>query len=370
MKITIDKTAFLQPLDHIHHVVERRNTLPILSNLKIEAKDGQLRMTATDMDMDMVEVASANIAEAGEITTLAHTLHDIVQKLPDGAEVTVETDSQGKQATIRTGRMVFTLPTLPVAEFPTISSEDMPVRFSLKAEDLYSIIRMTKDATSQEESRYYLMGIYFHKTDDDVLRAVATDGHRLALTQAVLPKGAESMPAAIIPRKTYERVFSLLEDSKNEVEIGLSENRIRFAMGAVVISSRLIDGTFPDYERVVPRDNPLKAVVATKEFHAAVDRVSTVASEKSRTVELLFNKDNLTVSAHGQDQASGKEVIATTWSGSEELKIGFNASYLLDIAKLIKGKDMEFAFAEPSNPSLIRDSEDDSTLFVVMPVRV
>ena len=370
MKITMDKDAFLRPLAHLYNVVERRNTLPILSNLMIETKDGQARLAATDMDMDMVELAGASVEADGSMTTLAHTLCDIVRKIPDGAEITIETDAQGKQASIRTARMVFTLPTLPVADFPKISSEDMPVRFSLAANDLQSILHMTKDSTSTEESRYYLMGIYLHKADDNLLRAVATDGHRLALTEVPLPDGAADMPPAIIPRKAYERLISLMEDYGDEVTISVSENRIRFAVGAVVMTSRLIDGTFPDYERVVPRDNQLKAVVSTKEFHDAVDRVSTVASEKSRTVELLFAKDSLTISAHGQDQASGQEVIETTWNGNEDLKIGFNSRYLLDIAGLVKGDNMEFAFAEPSNPSLIRATDDDSSLFVVMPVRV
>lgn len=370
MKITMEKAALLRPLAHLHNVVERRNTLPILSNIMLETKDGQVRMTATDMDMDMVEVAGATIEAEGGITTLAHTLHDIVRKLPDGAEITLETDSQGKQASIRAARSQFTLPLLPVADFPKISSEDMPVKFSLAAADLRAILHMTKDSTSSEESRYYLMGIYLHKTDDGLLRAVATDGHRLALTQIPLPKGAEKMPSAIIPRKAYEQIIKLMEEHSDDVEISVSENRIRFVLGAMVITSRLIDGTFPDYERVVPRDNQLKAVVATKAFHDAVDRVSTVASEKSRTVELLFGKDSLTISAHGQDQASGSEVIETSWSGSEDLKIGFNSRYLMDIAALIKGDSVEFSFAEPSNPSLIRAVDDDSSLFVVMPVRV
>ena len=370
MKMTIDKAGFLRPLTHIYGVVERRNTLPILSNLMIEAKDSQVRLIATDMDMDIVEVAEPNVEQTGEMTTLAHTLCDIVRKLPDGSEITIETTNQGKKVTISTGRMLFTLPTLPPEDFPKISSEKMAVQFKIGAAELRSMVHTTKDSTSQEESRYYLMGIYLHKTDDGLLRAVATDGHRLALTEMPLPDGASNIPAAIIPRKTYDELLRLMENYSDEVEIGLTENRIRFSLGTVVMTSRLIDGNFPDYERVVPRDNQLKAVVSTIAFREAVDRVSTVSSEKSRTVELLFGKEGLTISAHGQDQASGTEVIATTWSGSEDLKIGFNSRYLLDIANLMKGDDMEFAFAEPSNPSLIRPTDDDASLFVVMPVRV
>jgi DNA polymerase-3 subunit beta len=185
-----------------------------------------------------------------------------------------------------------------------------------------------------------------------------------------LPQGAETMPAVIIPRKAYTELFRLMEDYDGDVEVGLSDNRARFSLGQVVMTTKLIDGTFPDYERVVPKDNQRKSVVKVADFSAAVDRVSTISAEKTRTVQLTFSNGGLTISASNtQDQASATETIETNW-GDDDMKIGFNARYLLDITNLIEGDDMEFAFAEPSNPTLIRSPMDDASLFVVMPMRV
>jgi len=369
MKLSIDRAALIKPLGHIQGVVERRNTIPILSNLVIRAEAGQLRLTATDMEMDMVETVSASVSEEGVITTPAHMLYDIVRKLPEGSEISLTADNQG-QAQISAGRSSFRLPTLSVEDFPAISTTEMPVVFQLPAADLKDMIELTRMATSTEESRYYLNGIYFHQSPDRKLRAVATDGHRLALTQMDLPQGAETMPAVIIPRKAYTELFRLMEDYDGDVEVGLSDNRARFSLGQVVMTTKLIDGAFPDYERVVPKDNQRKSVVKVADFSAAVDRVSTISAEKTRTVQLTFSNGGLTISASNtQDQASATETIETNW-GDDDMKIGFNARYLLDITNLIEGDDMEFAFAEPSNPTLIRSPMDDASLFVVMPMRV
>jgi DNA polymerase-3 subunit beta len=369
MKLSIDRAALIKPLGHIQGVVERRNTIPILSNLVIRAEAGQLRLTATDMEMDMVETVSAAVSEEGVITTPAHMLYDIVRKLPEGSEISLTANDNG-QAQISAGRSSFRLPTLSVEDFPAISAAEMPVAFQLPSADLKGMIELTRMATSTEESRYYLNGIYLHQSPDRKLRAVATDGHRLALTQMDLPQGAETMPAVIIPRKAYTELFRLMEDFDGDVEVGLSDNRARFSLGQVVMTTKLIDGTFPDYERVVPKDNQRKSVVKVADFSAAVDRVSTISAEKTRTVQLTFSNGSLTVSAsNAQDQASATETIETNWS-DDDMKIGFNARYLLDITNLIEGDDMEFAFAEPSNPTLIRSPMDDASLFVVMPMRV
>ncbi len=368
MKLSIDRAALIKPLGHIQGVVERRNTIPILSNMVIRAEAGQLKLTATDMEMDMVETTHAAVAEEGVITTPAHMFYDIVRKLPEGSEITITADTSG-QAQISAGRSTFRLPTLSVDDFPAISSAEMPVSFHVPAADLKSMIELTRMATSTEESRYYLNGIYFHQTPDRLLRAVATDGHRLALTQMDLPQGAETMPSVIIPRKAYTELLRLMEDFDGDVEVGLSDNRARFALGQVVMTTKLIDGTFPDYDRVVPKDNQRKSIVKVADFSAAVDRVSTISAEKTRTVQLTFSNGSLTISANSTDQASATEVIEASWA-DEDLKIGFNARYLLDITNLIEGDDMEFAFAEPSNPTLIRSPKDDASLFVVMPMRV
>ena len=368
MKFSIDRAVLIKPLSHIQGVVERRNTIPILSNLVIAAESGQIRLTATDMEMDMVESCAASVSTEGSITTPAHMLYDIIRKFPEGAEVTIAADKDGG-ASISAGRSNFRLPTLPIGDFPAISADDMPVNFQLAAADLKAMIDFTRIATSTEESRYYLNGIYFHASDARKLRAVSTDGHRLALTEMDLPSGADTMPSVIVPRKAYSELLGLLENYDGEVSIGLSDNRARFALDQVVMTTKLIDGTFPNYERIIPNENQHKATMKVKEFIAAVDRVSIMSPEKTHAVKLAFSKGSLTISTNrNEDQSSATETLEANW-GDEEMSFGFNARYLLECAHLIAEDDIEFVLAEPSVPALIRAPKDDASLFVVMPVR-
>jgi len=367
MKLTIDRMSLLRPLGHVQSVVERRNTIPILANVVLRAEDGQLSLTATDMDMDIATEVGCAVATSGTTTMSAHVLYDIARKLPDGAEVEL-TVADG-HANISAGRSSFRLPTLPVEDFPAISSSDLPVNFTQTAADLRDLIDATRFAISTEETRYYLNGIYLHKAEDGNLCAVATDGHRLALTRQALPSGASQMPSVILPRKAVGELRKLLDDYDGDVSVGLSETWAEFGFGAVRLTSKLIDGTFPDYTRVIPAGNDRIMQVDAASFSAAVDRVSTISSEKSRSVKMGLKPGVLTLSASNTDASSATEELEVTYDGPE-MDIGFNARYLLDIAGQVNNDIVEFALADQGSPSLVRAPGDDASLFVLMPMRV
>ena len=253
MKLTIERAALLKSLGHVQSVVERRNTIPILSNVKIDAGDASVRLNATDMDLDIVEAATADVSTPGSTTVSAHTLYDIVRKLPDGAQIDIDAAGDG-QVVLSAGRSRFTLASLPTDEFPVLSGGELPHQFTLSAAELRGLIDRTRFAISTEETRYYLNGIYLHKAESDgtaLLRAVATDGHRLASVEVPLPAGAEEVPGVIVPRKAVAELRKLIDESGDEVAVSMSESKIRFAFDDAVLTSKLIDGTFPDRKSVV-----------------------------------------------------------------------------------------------------------------------
>jgi len=374
MKLMIDRTALLRTLSHAQSVVERRNTIPILNNVKLDVADGKLSVTATDMEIGLVEFTLADPAsEPGSSTAPAHTLHDIVRKLPEGAQVELSLDQDAERMIVRAGRSTFQLAVLPTDDFPSLADGDMPVAFAMSARDLRTLIDRTRFAISTEETRYYLNGIYLHAADHDgvkVLRAVATDGHRLARAEAPLPNGAEEMPGVIVPRKAVGELRKLLEEAGDQdVAVSVSETKIRFAMDDVVLTTKLIDGAFPDYERVIPAGNDKFAQLDRQAFKDAVDRVSTIATEKSRAVKLALNAGVITVSATNAEAGAASEDIEADYD-DDSMEIGFNSRYLLDIASQIEGDVAELAFADPAAPTILRDKADASALYVLMPMRV
>ncbi len=367
MKLTIDRMSLLRPLGHVQSVVERRNTIPILANVVLRAEEGELSLTATDMDMDIATEVGCSVIASGATTISAHLLYDIARKLPDGAEVEIVVNDG--HAMVSAGRSSFRLPTLPVEDFPAISSNELPVNFSLTAADMRDLIDATRFAISTEETRYYLNGIYIHKAESGELCAVATDGHRLAMTRQALPSGAAQMPSIILPRKAVSELRKLLDDFDGDVLVGLSETRAEFRFGVVRLTSKLIDGTFPDYTRVIPVGNDRIMQVDVSTFAAAVDRVSTIASEKSRSVKMGLKSGVLTLSASNTDASSATEELEVSYDGPE-MEIGFNARYLLDIAGQVNSDMVEFALADQGSPSLVRAPGDEASLFVLMPMRV
>jgi DNA polymerase-3 subunit beta len=372
MKLTIERAALLRSLAHVQNVVERRTTIPILSNVKLAAEKGRLGLTATDMDLSLVAHEPAEVAKAGTTTIAAHTLFDIVRKLPEGSEIGIEQNGGGSEVTVRAARSVFNLPTLPADEFPAIGEEQLGVRFHMPASDLAKLIDKTRFAISTEETRYYLNGIHVHATKagaTSMLRGVATDGHRLARVEVALPPGAEQIPAIIVPRKTVGEVRKLVDSVGGEIEISVSPTRIQFSFERAILVSRLIDGTFPDYERVIPTGNEKMASFATKLFGEAVDRVATISTEKARAVKLSFDDGTVTISAVSAETGRAVEEIDAEYSGGA-LEIGFNARYILDMLQEIDGEQVRFEMASAAAPTVVRDPADTSTLYVLMPMRV
>lgn len=368
MKVTIERAQLAKSLAHVHRVVERRNTIPILANVLLRAGKSSVELKATDLDLEIVETAPGEGKTTGSTTVPAHMIHDIVRKLPEGAQVELQSASDGTQLLVRAGRSKFTLQALPETDFPDLAAGELSHSFNVAASDLKRLIDRTQFAISTEETRYYLNGIYLHAIDDK-LRAVATDGHRLAQAEIKAPKGTKGMPGIIVPRKTVAEVQRLIDDAGEEVKVELSATKIRFSLGNAVLTSKLIDGTFPDYARVIPAANDKTLVVDKGEFMSAVDRVSTVSSERGRAVKLALTDGKLTLSVVNPDSGSATEELEVEY-GAEALDIGFNGRYLLDILQQVEGEKARLKLADPGSPTLIEDMEAAGALYVLMPMRV
>jgi len=373
MKINVERGAFLKALSHVQSVVERRNTIPILSNVMVEAAKGQLKLTATDLDIEIVEALPADVLRNGAATAPAHMLYDIVRKLPEGAQVQAELlTSEGGRLAVSAGSVRFELACLPKEDFPVMAAGALPHKFRLAAADLIRLIEKTKFAISTEETRFYLNGIYVHAAKEgktQALRAVATDGHRLARHEMELPDGAADMPGVIVPRKTVTELRRLLDDADGAIEIALSDTKIQFAFGGVDLTSKLIDGTFPDYQRVIPSGNDKALVLESKEFGLAVDRVSTISADKTRAVKMVLGKDKVTLTVVNPESGTATEELGANYTASP-IEIGFNARYLMDITGQIEGKSVRFLLSDAGSPTVIEDTDDSRTLYVLMPMRV
>jgi DNA polymerase-3 subunit beta len=374
MKFKADRATLLKALAHVQSVVEKRNTIPILANVLIAVRDGKLSLTATDMEIAVIEDVAASTTRNGACTAPAATLYEIVRKLPEGAEVELDHPGGDAQLTLRAGRYSTHLVVLPTDDFPSMTAGALPHRFTVSAQQLRGLIDRTRFAISTEETRYYLNGIYLHVADSEgtrVLRAVATDGHRLARVEEPLPDGAGGMPGVIIPRKTINELRKLLDEVSGGVELALSDTRIQFHVDSILLTSKLIDGTFPEYERVIPRGNDKVLRVGKKDFADAVGRVAAISAERSRPVKLTLQRDLLTLSAASPEQGTASEELdgERVKYESSPLEIGFQARYLNDITDQIEG-DVEFCFADGSAPTVVRDATDSSALYVLMPMRV
>ena len=372
MKFVVEKSVLLKTLSHAQSIVEKRNTIPVLSNVRIEALADSISFKATDMDTEITEIADAKVSEQGAITAPAHMLYDIARKLSDGAEVELTFPDDKGQLSVASGRSKFSLSTIAVEDFPVISGDELPINFSMGKEELKDVIDRTQFAASTEETRYYLNGLYIHaKTEGqtNVLRVVATDGHRLACVESPLPEGADKLAGVIIPRKTVAEIRKLLDDTESQtVAISLSENKIRFALQDITLTSKLIDGTYPDYERVIPTDNDKVLELSVKALATAVDRVSVVA-ERTRAIKMITNKNHVVLTTSSPDLGSALEEVEASYE-SDALEVGFNFRYLLDILTEIKGENVQISFADGSSPSIIRDTSDASAIYVLMPMRV
>ena len=371
MKFSIERAVLVKAVAQAQSVVERRNTIPILSNVLIEAQGDGVSFRATDLDTEVVDKAPAMVERPGATTVSAALLNEIARKLPDGALVSISTEAEGR-LTVQAGRSNFSLATLPREDFPVMASSEYSANFSAPSQLLRRLFDKSRFAISTEETRYYLNGVYMHVADGEggrVLRCVATDGHRLARIDAALPEGADEMPGVIVPRKTVAELKKLLDGDDAEIAVSVSETKVRFATPTIMLTSKVIDGTFPDYTRVIPQSNARKLEVDASDFARAVDRVATVSSERSSAVKLALDEDRLVLSVNAPDAGAADEELAVAYA-DEPLEIGFNAKYLQEIAQQVDRENAVFLFNGSGDAALIREGGDESAVYVVMPMRV
>lgn len=373
MKLTIDRTVFLKALSHGQSVVERRTTIPILSHVLLQTTEQGLSLTTTDMELALIETIPATVAEHGSTTVSAHMLFDIVRKLADRTTIELSLNSESGQLQLKAGRSKFNLSCLPAEDFPQLTQGELPFSFGIPAAVLKRLLDRARFAMATEDNRYYLNGIHFHphqKNGLSVLRAVATDAHRLACIEAPLPAGAQDMPGIIVARKTVTEIRKLLDETEEEVTVRLSDKRIEFSLSHAVLSSRLIDGTYPDYEQAIPQENDKIMIVDAKSFASAVDRVATVTTEKLRIIKMTATENNLMLSAASHELGSAVDEMAVDFPHQTTIEIGFNARYLLDIAQQIDEDEAQIALCDGNSPAIISGINDRAAFFVIMPMRV
>lgn len=374
IKITLERDLLVKSLSHIQSVVERRQTIPILANVLLEAtpeNGGTLLLRATDNEIEISDKITATVEQAGALTVSAHKLYDVVKKLPDGAQVSCTYQEDTSQLLVTSGRSRFGLATIPAEGFPSMQTEDAACTFTISSVALSDLIDKTQFAMSTEETHYNLNGIYMHEAEKDgkaLLKVAATDGHRLATASVDLPDGAKGLPAVIIPRKTIGEITKLLSETEQDLQVIVSQNQIRFSFGDVVLSSRLIDGAFPDYEKVIPTGNDKILEVDSTALTTLVDRVAVIF-EKSRGIKLILKKGVLTVSAANSEEGMAEDEMEAGYDG-ENLEIGFNYRYLLDILAQIKGGTVRFALQDGMSPVILQDANNAAALYVLMPMRV
>ena len=375
MEFKINSSDLLKALSHIHGIVEVRHTLPILSNIILKAKDNELTLSSTNLDIYCADKIKAEVSIAGEISVSAVTFFEIVKRLPSGSEVVMTMEDGENEIILKCGRSKFNLSTLKTDDFPIISDNDLSTNFVLSADELIRIIDKTKFAVSNEETRYYLNGIFLHKADRNsiqFLRAVATDGHRLAQYDIPLPQGAEEITGIIIPKKTIFELRKVLDDANGDVSISLNENKIKFTFNDLKIISKVIDGTFPDYTKVIPQNNNKNFKTNNNELKNAIDRVSAVAANeesKSKAIKLSLEDNKLNLSVESQSKGSANEIIDISYDG-DKVDIGFNSKYIIDICNEVDGEEVDISLLDSVSPAIILDKTDENLFFVLMPMRI
>ena len=375
MEIKANSSDLLKALNHIHGIVEVRHTLPILSNIVLSAENNELSLSSTNLDIFCSDKIDTEIVNSGEISVPAITFFEIVKRLPSGSDVILSMGDEETELILKCGRSKFNLSTLKTEDFPILSDKDLSTNFVISADELSRMIDKTKFAISNEETRYYLNGIFFHKAESNsikFLRAVATDGHRLAQYDIPLPQGAEEITGIIIPKKTVFELRKVLDDADGDVSVSLNENKIKFSFNNLKIISKVIDGTFPDYTKVIPQNNDKKFKTNNSELKNAIDRVSAVAineETKSKAIKLTIENNKLNLSVESQSKGSAKEEIDISYS-NEKVDIGFNSRYLLDICNEVDGDEIDVNLLDSISPAIILDKTDENLFFVLMPMRI
>ena len=371
MKISVEKNNIFKSLSHVQSIVEKKNTIPVLSNILIEVKNNSITLSATDMDISITETLNCNVIEEGSVTVSAHTLYDIIRKLPDQNEVEF-ISNDGKIFSIRSGKSRFNLGCLPKEDFPIIEIGNLKSEISMDSQTFLKIIEKTRFAVSNEETRYFLNGIYFHKIyikDKEFLSMVATDGHRLAKIDFILNGTLPEIPGVIIPRKTINELCKLLGDFNGTIKINFDPNKIIFFINKSVLISKLIDGTFPDYQRVIPNNNKNILLVHRNDFFRAVDRVSTITNERSPIIKFKLLNNIMNMTSADSESGLATEDIETEYTGNE-IEIGFNSKYILEMINNLEDEKIILSFNDASSPLIATEQSNPDLVYVLMPMRV
>ena len=369
MEFSVFRQVLIRALGHMQSIVEKRATLPILVNVKIEAAN-DLILSATNVDLELVEHVAADITLSGKITVPVQMLYDIVRKLPDDAEISFK--QSGDKLVVSSGRAVFQLPTLPAENFPAMAGGNLSTKFQMTTGDLAHLINQTKFAIPTDDVRYHLGGIYFHIGDDAKLTAVATDAQRMALCAITAPNGSSAMPSVILPRRVIGELSKLLEDATvDDVLIELSDTKARFTIGSATLTSKLVDAQYPNYRVVIPKGNDKIAILDRKQFVNAVDLVSVASVDKTKSVQLAFSMNKLVISASSQDAGTATQELDVEYNGDTTFTINFNVKFLLDVAGQVEGEKFQMEMQESLSPTIIKSTDKDTdALFVLMPMRM
>ncbi|CRD65649.1 MULTISPECIES: DNA polymerase III subunit beta [Stenotrophomonas] len=366
MRFTLQREAFLKPLAQVVNVVERRQTLPVLANFLVQVQNGQLSLTGTDLEVEMVSRIAVEDAQDGETTIPARKLFEIIRALPDGSRITVS--QTGDKITVQAGRSRFTLATLPSNDFPSVDEVEATERVAIGEATLKELIERTAFAMAQQDVRYYLNGLLFDLRGD-ALRTVATDGHRLALCETDLAKPSGSKRQIIVPRKGVTELQRLLESGDREIELEVGRSHVRVKRDDVTFTSKLIDGRFPDYEAVIPIGADREVKVDREALRASLQRAAILSNEKYRGIRVEVSPGNLKISAHNPEQEEAQEEIEADTTVSD-LAIGFNVNYLLDALSALRDEEVIVQLRDSNSSALVRESSSEKSRHVVMPLRL
>jgi len=366
MKIIAKREAILGPLQSVIGVVERRQTMPILANVLLSAKGGRLAVTATDLEVELVATSEVDVQRAGDVTVPGRKLLDICRALPEGVEINLTLE--GERMLVRARKSRFTLSTLPAAEFPTVDEINPQQTIQVPQKEFKRLLEKTHFSMAQQDVRYYLNGLLL-ETSAKMLRSVATDGHRLALCEVELADGAKAGQQVIVPRKGVLELQRILGSEDENLEIGIGSNHVRVQIGDIRFTSKLIDGRFPEYGRVIPNNPPLRVAAVRDDLRQALQRAAILSNEKYRGIRFAVKPNALVIQSHNPEQEEAEEELEIAYDGPE-VEIGFNVNYLLDALAAVDGPDVEVGLTDGNSSCLIRSSTDASARFVVMPMRL
>lgn len=369
MNIKLSKGALLKPLTYVSSVVEKRQTLPILSNVLIQF-DGKnrLSLTGTDLEVEVITYCDDVSGETGELTINARKLYDITRSLPDDAEISITSGDNGKSI-IRSGKSRFTVQTLPVDDFPKIETEQWNQTWKLPASTFKQALTRTSFAMAQQDVRFYLNGLLL-VSDSEKMTTVATDGHRLAKTEIQLSsKSTDSDIQAIVPRKAITELNRMMDDIDDEISVSFNANHMRVELDSVIFTSKLIDGRFPDYEKVIPKNQDKSVLIDRHELQNTLNRAAILTNEKFRGVRLIISKDKMSVSANNPDQEEAFDEIKIEYTG-EDIEIGFNVGYMLEALNVILSEKVEILLSDANSSGTLRAPGDAETVYIVMPMRL